>query len=196
MEQDGQQHPTEPAVKMSDTRLGIYVLALLLFWTTVVAYTVHPALPPNPIQLPLEEKSPLLNLLPQGWGFFTRDPRSLDLSAFVKTSDGSWHAAPIPKRFWPHPPHFSRSWKLSGVEVGLVLNELSDPQWQACQEIPTTCLGKAPLGGTVENILSPPSLCGEIGFVRQPPIPWAWSQSPDETVMPSEVLRLQVSCHE
>ncbi len=85
---------------------------------------------------------------------------------------------------------------MPGVEAGLVLNELAEPQWQSCQGLPTSCLEAAPLGGNVENILSPPSLCGELGFVKQPPIPWAWSQAADETVMPSEVLRLQITCHE
>ena len=61
-------------VKVSDKTIGIYVLALLFFWTTVFAYAVHPVLPANPIDLPLEEKSPLVHFLPQGWAFFTRDP--------------------------------------------------------------------------------------------------------------------------
>lgn len=193
--QQGQQHGDEP-VNVSVKRLGIYVLALLLFWTTIVAYSVHPILPANPIELPLEEKSPLVHFLPQGWAFFTRDPRSMDMSAFVRTTDATWHSLPSGNRFWPHLLNFSRRWKLAGVEIGIVLSEMSDLQWQACEELPTTCLEKAPLSGTMENIMSQPSLCGEVGMVRQPPIPWAWRQSSEETVMPSEVLRLQVSCHE
>ncbi len=188
-------HDREP-VKVSDKTLGIYVLALLFFWTTVFAYAVHPVLPANPLELPLEEKSPLVHFLPQGWAFFTRDPRSMDLSAFVRAPDSTWHPSPAGKRFWPHLPNFSRRWKLAGIEVGIVLSELPDWQWQTCQELPTTCLEKTPLSGTIENIMSPPSLCGEVGLVRQPPIPWAWSHSPEETVMPSEVLRFEVSCHD
>jgi antimicrobial peptide system SdpA family protein len=195
MQQEGQQHCGEPTVKMSDTRLGIYVLALMLFWTTVVAYSVHPVLPANPIQLPLEENSPLVKLLPQGWGFFTRDPRSPEMFAFVKTSDGLWQPVVSGKPFWPRLLEFSRRRKLAHVEIGVILYELSDPQWQACQDLPAICLENAPLSGTVKNILSPPSLCGEVGIIQQTPIPWAWSQSPEETLMPSEVLRLQVSCH-
>ena len=196
MDQDGQESLSEPARKISNTRLGISALALLLFWITVIAYTAHPILPANPIQLPLEEKSPLPHFLPQGWAFFTRDPRSMGLSAFLKTADGMWHPSPSGKRFWPHLMNFSRRWKLPGIELGIILNELPDPQWQACQDPPVTCLEKAPSSGTVENTLAGPMLCGDVGIVRQPPIPWAWSQASDETVMPSEVLRLQVSCHE
>lgn len=185
-----------PASGISDRRLGVYVLLLLIFWVTVVAYTVHPVLPDNPIALPFEEKSPFIPLLPQGWGFFTRDPKSLDLAAFVKMSDGSWQPAPMPKRLWPHPPGFSRGWKLHGIEVGIIFTSLADPQWEHCQERPSACLAKAPLATTVENLLSNPTLCGEIGLVRQPPIPWAWREAANETVMPSEVLRLQVVCHD
>jgi len=179
--------------KLSDKRLGIYALILLFFWLVVAVFTVHPILPANPIEIPFEEKSPLVNFLPQGWAFFTRDPKSLDLAAFVKNS-GDWQPAPPTKRFWPHLLNFSRRWKIPGIEMGLLLNDLPDPQWQACRELPIDCLKRAPLAGTVENPLPQPSLCGEVGLIHQEPVPWAWREASEETVMPSEVLRLQVSC--
>src|SRR5260370_33742536 len=107
-----------------------------------------------------------------------------------------WGQSARGKRFWPHLMNFSRRWKLPGNEVGIILNEVTDPQWQACQDPPVTCLEKAPSSGTVENMLVGPTLCGDVGIVRQPPIPWAWSQASDETEMPSEVLRLQGPCHD
>lgn len=172
------------------------MVILLVFWVTVTAYTVHPVLPANPIQLPAEEKSPFLHLLPQGWAFFTRDPRLADISPFVKTSDGLWHPARSTSRLWPHPPNFSRRWKLPGVEVGIILGDLIDPPWHACQGPPNSCLENAPSGGTADNSFSHATLCGDVGLVRQALIPWAWREAAQETVMPSDVLRLQISCHE
>jgi len=186
----------EAPYQVSDTRLGIFVLALVAFWTVATAYSVHPLLPANPIHLPLEENNFLIRLLPQGWAFFTRDPKSLDSHAFVRSPDAFWTPVPGPPRWWPYTPTFSRRWKIPAVEIGLILDGLYDPQWQPCQDRPTDCLDSAPVVTPVENIRSRPVLCGEVGIVRQPPVPWAWSQTSDETIMPSDVLRLQVSCHE
>jgi antimicrobial peptide system SdpA family protein len=182
--------------RWSDTTLGIYVFVLLVFWTIVFLYTVHPVLPANPIQLPLEDQNPLVKLLPQGWGFFTRDPRTMDMTALVRTSGGSWQLPPGSNKSWPRPLEFSRRRKIVGVEVGLILDEITEPQWQECKELPTVCLESAQSNGQVSNVLHRPSLCGDVGIIRQPPIPWAWSQAPDETVMPSQVLRVLVSCHD
>ena len=183
------------SAKRSDKRLGFYALCLLVFWLAVFVYTVHPALPANAIELPFEEKDPMGHLLPQGWAFFTRDPRTMDLSAVVRDSDGTWRAA-ASGRNWPHFLNFSRSWKLPGVEIGVVLSELTEPQWQKCEELPSVCLEKATSSGAVANKLSTRTLCGDVGIVRQEPVPWAWRESMDQTVMPSEVLRLQVNCNE
>ena len=182
--------------KPSDTRLGAFVFALMLFWTIIVLYTVHPVLPPNPIQLPLEDHTPMVSLLPQGWGFFTRDPRSADMTAFLRTSDGGWRVAINNKPPWPRFLEFSRSRKMTNVEVGLVLYEIPDPKWQPCEELPSACLDKVTGSGQINNPVAYPTLCGDIGIVRQAPIPWAWSAASDETVMPSEVLRVQVACHD
>ena len=186
-------HTINPGTDRSDAKLGVYILVLMVFWTTTIAYTVHPVLPANPLELPLETHNPFVKLLPQGWGFFTRDPRSMDMTTFVKTST-SWQSPPSASKTWPRMLEFSRRRKLTGVEAGLILDAIPEPEWQECKEAPTACLDKAPVNETVENKQQQPTLCGDVGIVRQPPIPWAWSQTPDETVMPSEVLRIQVSC--
>lgn len=187
-------HGAEP--KWSDLTLGLYVLALLVFWTVVILYTVHPVLPPNPIQLPLEDHNPFPKLLPQGWGFFTRNPRSMGLTGTVRTSAGTWQPPASADRRWPRLVEFSRRRKLVGVEVGVILDQIGEPQWQDCKQTPAACLETAPISNQLNNPMPQPSLCGDVGIFRQEPIPWAWSQASDETVMPSQVLRLQVICHD
>lgn len=182
--------------KASDLSLGLYILALLLFWFAAFLYTVHPVLPPNPIQLPGEEHNPLPKLLPQGWGFFTRDPKSMGLTGMIRTTEGVWQTPASANRRWPRLVEFSRRRKLAGVEVGVILDQLSEPNWQECKQVPSVCLEQANVEGQVDNQMPHPSLCGEVGIYRQPPIPWAWSQAADETIMPSQVLRLQVVCHD
>lgn len=185
----------QPTASVSDTTVGMYVIVMCVVWATVAAYTVHPVLPANPIELPFEERSPFLQLLTQGWGFFTRDPKSLELQAFVRSVDGFWQPA-SKRRFWPYVPNFSRRWKLPGIEVGLLLQELTEPRWQQCREAPAACLGQAPVSARVGNTVALPRNCGQVAIVRQPPIPWVWSRAAETIIMPSEVLRVDVSCED
>src|SRR4051794_9804110 len=182
--------------KASDLTLGLFVIGLLDFWTIVVFYTVQPVLPANPLELPLDEHNPFPKLLPQGWGFFTRDPKTMGLTGTVRTSAGVWQAAGSTDRRWPRVVEFSRRRKMSGVEVGVILDQLSEPKWQECKQAPTVCLENAAVSDKLDNPMPQPMLCGDVGIFRQPPLPWAWSQAPDETVMPSQVLRVQVVCHD
>src|SRR6266849_277712 len=63
--------------------LAIFVLGLTLGWLVLIAYTIHPQLPPNLIRLPFEDKSRVSALLQQGWTFFATDPRVPTLSAYL-----------------------------------------------------------------------------------------------------------------
>jgi hypothetical protein len=70
---------------------------------------------------------------------------------------------------------------------------LDDDDWQECQERAVDCLERAPTLA-VHNVSPVPSLCGPIGLVRQPPVPWAWSGADREITMLSKVVRLEASC--
>jgi antimicrobial peptide system SdpA family protein len=178
----------------ADYGIGIYVVLLGLFWGTVLTYTVHPVLPANPIELPFEDKSPFIYLLPQGWAFFTRDPRLPIVEASLKREHGTWERVSPRASHLPTFYGFSRRWKLPDVEVGLILDALAVRQWNECEGSWRNCLDAVAIVGSVKNLLPNATLCGEIGIVRQQPVPWAWSRTDRPVVMPSEVLRLHVAC--
>ncbi len=75
-------------------QLGVVVIALAMAWSVLILYAVHVELPVNALDLPFESslKPPLQALVPQGWGFFTRDPREPRLLPFRREA-GVWQAA-------------------------------------------------------------------------------------------------------
>src|SRR5438128_10089648 len=75
--------------------LGSAVIALAIAWSLLVLYAVHIELPANALDLPFEGsiKPPLQAVVPEGWGFFTRDPREARLLPYVREADGG-RAAP------------------------------------------------------------------------------------------------------
>jgi antimicrobial peptide system SdpA family protein len=152
-------------------------------------------MPRNAVNLPFEHDVNTLLVLPEGWAFFTKNPREARFLVFGQTSDGSW------TRSFGESPElsatfgFSRRVRSLNVEAGLILSRVTDGQWRKCSGAPGTCLALwsdkvlAAVNATPE-----PSLCGPIGVVKQDRVPWAWAKSVNPDAMPSQIVRIDVRC--
>ncbi|WP_075007689.1 SdpA family antimicrobial peptide system protein [Stigmatella aurantiaca] len=177
--------------------LGLAALALILCWTTVTVYALHAALPHNPIHLPFEDQANIRMVLPEGWAFFTRDPRSDRMLPYIRGPGGQWTwASQTPNFQLQNSFGLDRAARAQGVELGLLLDEARDAGRQDCEDDPLACLEQAPVGQKLSNRSPRPTLCGQVGLVFQKAVPWAWSRSAQErrVTMPSKVLRLDVEC--
>ncbi len=178
--------------------LGMITVSLTIIWIVIIAYVAHTSLPANPIELPFENERVVRILAPEGWAFFTRSPREPRRLLFTK-SDGEWVSAlqsPIsqPKNLFG----LDRSPRTQGVELGLLLQSINNGAWHKCNGgvSPRACLAKIEITGAVRNETPLSTLCGTVGIALQKPVPWAWRQSIDQIVMPSNVVKLNVSCEE
>src|SRR5438270_566632 len=75
------------------------LLFLGVAWATAGLYVVHAQIPRNVLELPLERvlKPAIPFFAPEGWAFFTRDPREPHLLPYRHGTDGMWafaHAGP------------------------------------------------------------------------------------------------------
>jgi antimicrobial peptide system SdpA family protein len=178
-----------------DRRLGLLVLALGAFWAVLFTYAVHGSMPFNPLRLPFENKLQTMRWIPEGWKFFTRDPREEDLLYFVVGTSGVWVSAHRGPHSRPsNALGLNRVSRAQSVEAGLLYSKIPKTLWAQCNGHPVKCLESSPVGKALKNISPRPTLCGTIGLVMQKPVPWAWSHSRDAMNMPSRVIRLEVSC--
>ncbi|MET7426456.1 SdpA family antimicrobial peptide system protein [Dactylosporangium sp. NPDC005555] len=177
-------------------RLGAFALALIAAGALAVAYVVHTQLPDNAVDLPYEAavEEPVRVALPQGWAFFTRDPRGADLLVYTRGGDGRWHDALLSPHAEPRNLFgLARASRAQGVELGLLTGAVPEDGWTGCQADPGPCLERlTPLPAA--NRARRTTLCGDVGLAQRVPVPWAWSRSGDQVVMPSTVARLAVSC--
>lgn len=159
----------------------------------IVAYVVHAALPASPFTLPGPDIKLVRALVPQGWAFFTKSPRSRSAEVFQYRADGSWRDITAGSRARPGSlMGLDRLGRSQGTEVAMLLAVVPEDSWRDCERTPTICLSEARVAHTIRNRSSHHSVCGEVGVVLQEVLPWAWRDAP--TTMPSKVLRVRVQC--
>lgn len=178
------------ALDRGSTADRLWVLGPALFWGIFAVYAIHDALPANPIRLPFEGAVNVRAIAPQGWAFFTRDPREPDIEVF--SADDGWRRLLEPNNgayaLWGA----SRKARGQRLELGMLSTEIS--RWTRCRGVPQACLDRAPTTQRLANTYPIPTLCGELGFVKAPPVPWAWSGSGESIHMPSKISRVRVTC--
>jgi len=161
--------------------------------SVVGVYAAHVPLSANPLNLPGENKTAMVKIFPQGWKFFTRDPRLAEPTPLRKVGD-DW--VPLENAGSATAANFfgaSRQGRALGPELNWVLAPIAESEWQSCDGPAASCLAKAPTK-QVETQLKHPQLCGSIGLVTRQPVPWAWAKRSPAVTMPSKVLRLEIRC--
>ena len=181
--------------KRSDTkRLGALSLALGTVASVLVAYSVHAGMAHNPVTLPFEREIHAQTWIPEGWKFFTRNPREERIAMMVR-KDGQWiNGSRTPNANPSNAFGLNRLGRAQGVELALLLENVPSEAWSACKGNTTTCLEKTEPTIRRTNISPNPSLCGSVGLVSQKPIPWAWAREGMHVEMPATVIRMEIQC--
>jgi antimicrobial peptide system SdpA family protein len=194
VEHPGEVHgPAPEPPGTGELRTGRRVAVLAVLAATLAAYALHAALPATPFELPGPQPETVRMVLPEGWAFFTKSPRSQYPEVYQRQPGGGWRGITAGPLAVPDDllglDRFGRS---QGTEVALLLAQLPRDAWQECEREPTSCLRASRVVHELVNRSTHHSACGEIGFVVREVLPWAWRDAP--TVMPSAVARARVAC--
>jgi antimicrobial peptide system SdpA family protein len=174
--------------------LGAVVIAVGLAWVVAIGYSIHPALPYSPVRLPYASQAHTFLWAPQGWSFFTRDPREEKRTVYVRRGS-SWESALLAPHQRPaNLGGLRRKSRAQLLEVGRLINNLPEDAWQSCDVSLQECLARLPQGRAVRNTTPEPTLCGTTAIVLQRLVPWAWAGSSRPVTMPMRVVALEVSC--
>jgi sporulation delaying protein A len=182
---------SEAAVSRAMIRgVGAALVLLVLGWSIAVAYSLHSAFPHNPVALPGERALHLHAWLPEGWGFFTRDPREGALRPYREAASREWKPVEsgMERRFLG----FGRRARAEGFELNTLLKQVPTESWVPCERDPAACIEAGMAAAELQNTATSPTICGNVAFVMQEPVPWAWRAS--QVVMPSRYVRVYVKC--
>ena len=170
-------------------------LATIAFaWACLFGYVFVHSLPYNPIGSLYPDRVGIRAFIPEGWAFFTKNPREEQFMAYTVQA-GEWQPAlsmPVarPRNVFG----LNRAARAQGVELGLLLKQIPESAWSPCSEPNAACLRVASLEAPVVNAAAAQTLCGEIGVVFREPVPWAWRRKVSSDEMPASVAKIQVQC--
>lgn len=170
---------------------------LIVFFLTALSFgyffivSIHSTMPTNVISpLPLEESLNVKRSFPQGWGFYSKNPKE---PAFSVINIEKGEVGPK----WPNNRSVNlfglkRYGRSQGIEAGAINQNILESPWRKCEKEMIICMKESEVVQEIENPLSSPTLCGDIGFGYQEQVPWSWSKS--KILMPSKIARVRVLC--
>lgn len=157
-------------IKNSNLRkIGIVVSVVFILWSIFFTASIISAMTFNPISDKYINDRFFKILAPQGWGFYSKNPR--DSVIYVYDMNTEISAVKWPNSRADNFFGISRFGRSQGIEAGLIQAALGENNWLACDEKAIDCLKKYNSEVTVINTTPTPTICGDIGIVLQEPLP-------------------------
>jgi antimicrobial peptide system SdpA family protein len=134
-------------------------------------------------------------LVPEGWAFFTRNPREPDIVLYKKIK-GQWMHDPI------NPLSMISNWwgldrrpRAQSTEMAMILHSIPQDLWVSCDSSIENCLTNFTDSVILQinNTVPRPVLCDTVAVQLLPPVPWAWSKNRN-LVMPYRLIYIKVNC--
>lgn len=166
-----------------------FILTLILGWLTGCVIVISTSVGYTPFRIGSSSKNNAFQIIPQGWGFFTRNPREAILVVYQKSGD-SLHKITQPNFSSANLYGLSRKGRLRQMQFGNLILPYNS-QWQNCTNmVISECV--ADTVHTVENSFQPSSPKGEFFIQKKATLPWAWSRNRKALPNPYEFLVIDV----
>jgi len=164
----------------------------------IASYIAQASLPPNVISLPGQAPlAPVVQqLMPQGWGFFTKPADSEILEPFASGSSDLLPLSTLPNASPMHGFGWSRRGREQGVEMAQLLQGKDENDWFKCTpREPGDCVDRAAAHLHESSNRWPiPSLCGRVVIIATRVVPWAFRHLESDPRRPTQAIGLNVEC--
>ena len=181
-------------MKNSSILLLVTLGIIVVFWTVLFVKVAASSLPYNPISLSKKSRTNLAVLIPQGWAFFTRDPREATVVIY-RVHQNELELAIPPNASGINLFGALRTTRAMGIEMGALSTQIKEEQWQSCEQSIKHCFRQNEVAAVpVINKAYRPTFCGEYYLTMEEPVPWAWSGSFSQIEMPCKFVKINALC--
>ena len=171
------------------TQKKISIFLIWSIWTLIIFFTIRANNAPD-YHMPYATKKLMASLLPQGWGFFTRDPKEGITEAY-SYHKGALSSITVKNASIQNQMGLSRNARFAGIDLIFLLGYVPDSAWHKGKgdfrsnlpdELDTVVVDK-PIQFFPE---------GEYVLHRYEPIPFAWAGRGQDNFRPYLVARVRV----
>ncbi len=156
------------------------------FWIVVIVFIFRISVP-VPGNLSFKQKANAFSIIPQGWGFFTRDPKEPQYLIFDKDGTKLSKSNSEPSNLFG----ISRKNRLMNIELSLIMSKIKESSWSDYKEGKFD-FNSTIISDTISINFNPSSLKGHFFIAQQERLPWAWAKSNNKIVMPYKYARIYV----
>lgn len=181
-------------MKVNMRHFGIltFVFTISVAWFFVCVMVLISYLPRNAVTFAYIPKLLVKTFLPEGWNFFTRNPREELVFLLKKDDDGQWRKYNKSNNGdGSNLFGLKKDARAIGSEYGLMFSR-KNISWKECESGSPDCYNEDTSIIEVENKLGKRLLCGEFLFILRQQIPWAWSKS--DVNLPYKYLKVKFQC--
>jgi antimicrobial peptide system SdpA family protein len=172
-------------------------MIIVSFWGAIIIYALKITLPYNALHLPFENiryKTAFKAFFPEGFSFFTRDPRESQTEIF-QLLDGDLVSVTNKNGSYKNWFGVKRITRAINLDIGYLLSRIEEEDWIACNTAIQTCLDQTQnLFVELKSNYEKPLLCGEYVLLSRKPVPWAWAKNVHPEQMPLEYVRIYIVC--
>ena len=166
------------------------VIGLSIFWVVIIFYIGMASVPFNPLSIPKIKNIDIALLIPEGWGFFTKNPKESTIVFFTKNTRSQWITFTKSNSDKEFLYGLSRKNRRILAESSNILKSINDTCWLKRE---SEVLNFSTLQTLlVKNSFKKPIIKGDFIVVKQERLPWAWSRNYLSINMPYEIIRIQV----
>ena len=176
------------------TRNTVFLLVIGFVYFLSIIYIVLASIPYNPLRLSNNEKKTVLILAPQGWSFFTKNPREEEILLYkkVKNTWVKWDKSLSDPAFCFGA---SRVGKKIISEKFQIANQIKDSTSWTNGDLANSMFfvfNKLPVL-KISALSKDPILSGDFILVKQKNVPWAWSKKYNCITMPYKCVHVFIA---
>ncbi len=176
--------------------LSITFYANILLWLLFIGIILSSIGPYNTTSYKFLNKSEALtlrSLFPEGFGFFSRNPQE-EFPLLYKEINDSIVLLTKTNSSAVNLFGLKRTQRSIFVELGSIVNEISDEEWSKCTSSLNDCKNSKTIKiFEILNKNQKANLCGTYFVSTKKPIPWAWRNT-FKGEMPQRFVKLIIRC--
>lgn len=156
---------------------------IITFWSVFIFFLMATYMPYNHFSPNKKIKLEVSLFMPEGWAFFTRNPREPNLYVYSVKNEKYKLINHLNSSFENY-FGFSRGSRVMSIEMGKILEKIKPSSWKPTSNELKTIY--------IENKAFNPSIKGLFLIELREKTPWTWIKSYDSIKMPSKYVRVYI----